>query len=195
MEKVKFDGLNLLDFGNEILIGGIIYSGKGKNYICLVPNEVDVNDKFCVLDLNLDEWEKVIRQSDLVETEILQQGPDGSLTKALVRKTTRIIEQGISWSVYERDGYKCRYCGKGGIPLTVDHLVLWEEGGPSIKENLVSSCKKCNKRRGNIPYQEWLTHPHYLEVSKNLTQEDRERNERLAGTLGNIPRRIHKKSR
>jgi len=192
---MNFNEMNLLDFGNSIQLGGAIYSGNGKNYICLLPEESNINDEFCVLELTLDEWKKIIRQSDLVETEIFQRQTDGKIVKAIVRKTTRVIEQGISWRVYKRDNYKCRYCGKEGIPMTVDHLVLWENGGPSIEENLVTACRRCNKVRGSIPYEEWLNNSYYLEVSKNLTDEIRDLNESLLFTLNDIPLRVQTRSR
>lgn len=195
MDQMQFKDMNLLEFGNNILIGGIVYSGKGKNFICLIPDGASLNDPFCVLDLNIDNWKEIIRQTDLMETEILQNGPKGDIIKAIVRKTTRIIEQGISWRVYKRDEYKCRYCGKDGIPMTVDHLILWEEGGPSIEENLVTACRKCNKTRGNTSYAKWLKDPFYTRVSQGLTPETRELNLKMVDTLKNIPLRIHIRNR
>lgn len=195
MKEDKFDVMDLLDFGNTILLGGAIYSGNGMNYICLFPDDADIKDEFCVLNLTSEEWKKIIRQTDLVETEVLTKSSDGKLAKAIVRKTTRVIEQGLSWKVYKRDNYKCRYCGKDGIPLTVDHIVLWEDGGPSIEENLVTACRRCNKTRGSISYSEWIIHPFYKKVSENLSPETRDLNESLLFTLDSIPLRIHKRSR
>jgi len=195
MEQLKFEDMELLEFGNSIQLGGVIYSGKGKNLICLIPNEGDINDEFNVLDVSTDEWKKILRQTDLMETEILQMAENNKMVKAIVRKSARIIEQGISWRVFHRDGYRCRYCAKQGIPMTVDHLVLWELGGPSIEENLVTACRKCNKVRSNTPYVEWLEHPHYKKVSKELTQEVRDLNLSLVSTLDQIPLRTHVKSR
>lgn len=195
MEQLKLNEMNLLEFGNEILLGGIIYSGKGKNFICLIPNEADISDEFCILNLSMEEWKQVLKQTDLKETEILQQANDGKLVKAIVRKSARIIEQGITWKVFHRDGYRCRYCGKQGIPMTVDHLVLWEDGGPSIEENLLTSCRRCNKTRGNTLYPDWLNSSYYGKVSVNLTQEVRDLNLSLVDTLDQIPVRVHVKSR
>ena len=194
MNKIKLDEMNLLEFGNDILIGGVIYSRSDQHYICLLPEE-NCNIDFSVLELNNDEWKKIIRQTDLRETEILEECVDGKLTKAIVRKSTRIIELEVSWKVFKRDDYKCRYCGRDGIPLTVDHLVIWEKGGSSIEENLVTSCKKCNKRRGSLPYEEWLEHPRYRNLSQNLTPEIRDLNLQLVSTLDGIPLRIHKRGR
>ena len=194
MEKFKFDDMRLLDFGHKIMIGGVVYSGNGKNYVCLLPEDTSFDDEFCALDLNLDEWKKIVRQTDLMETEMLEQDL-GKLSKIIIRKSTRVIEQGLSWRVFKRDGYKCRYCAKDGIPMTVDHLILWEDGGPSIDENLVTACRRCNKTRGSILYPDWLEHPFYLKVSKNLDQDVLDANLDLVETLEDIPVRIHVRSR
>jgi len=194
MEKFKFDDIRLLDFGHSIMVGGVVYSGNGKNYVCLLPDDTSTDDEFCALDLNLDEWKQIVRQTDLMETEMLEQDL-GKLSKIIVRKSTRMIEQGLSWRVYKRDGYKCRYCAKDGIPMTMDHLILWEDGGPTIEENLVTACRRCNKTRGSIPYKDWLEHPYYLKVSKNLSQGILDANLDLLDTLENIPVRIHVRSR
>ena len=195
MKQLNFNDVDLLSFGNDITVGGVIYSGQGKNLICMIPNEGDLNDEFNVLDVSSNEWKQILRQTDLMETEILQAAENGELVKAIVRKSARIIEQGLSWKVYHRDGYRCRYCGKQGIPMTVDHLVLWEDGGPSIEENLLAACRKCNKKRGSISYPDWLNHPYYKTVSEGLTPEVRQLNIELVDTLDSIPLRVHKKSR
>lgn len=195
MKQLNFNDVDLLSFGNDITVGGVIYSGQGKNLICMIPNEGDLNDEFNVLDVSSDEWKQILRQTDLMETEILQAAENGELVKAIVRKSARIIEQGLSWKVYHRDGYRCRYCGKQGIPMTVDHLVLWEDGGPSIEKNLLAACRKCNKKRGSISYPDWLNHPYYKTVSEGLTPEVRQLNIELVDTLDSIPLRVHKKSR
>jgi hypothetical protein len=145
--------------------------------------------------MGLEDWKKFMRQVDLKETEVLREGPDRKLRKAVVRKCQRIIDNRVSWQVYKRDGYRCRYCGRDGLPLTVDHLVLWEEGGPSIEENLLTACRKCNKTRGSLPYADWLQHPKYLEVSENLPADVVTANQVVATTLDNIPRVYSERSR
>ena len=72
--------------------------------------------------------------------------------------------------------------------MTVDHLVRWEERGPWIEVNLVTSCRKCNKTRGDTSYADWLKSEFYLRVSKALTPEVRAANEAILGTLAGIPR-------
>jgi 5-methylcytosine-specific restriction endonuclease McrA len=52
--------------------------------------------------------------------------------------------------VYMRDDYTCQYCGsKPGVKeLNLDHVVPRSRGGRSTWENLVTSCRVCNLRKG-----------------------------------------------
>lgn len=143
------------------------------------------------LNMDSDEWAHFLRQTDLMEIEILAKDKSGGLVKAVARKSNRQIDQNVSWRVFKRDVYACRYCGKDDVPLTVDHLVRWEEGGPSTEENLLSSCRKCNRTRGNQSYDDWLRSAYYGKVSMGLAPDVREANVVVASTLDSIPRKIH----
>lgn len=219
---MKFSDLNLLDVGNATQLAGAIYIGNGKMYLAMFPDEAgcietevvagahisldtyknsfldlktNATAEVQVLNMNQEEWEAFIRQTDLLETQGLVKAANGTVEKAILRKSQRQIEQGVSWKVFRRDSYACRYCRASEVPLTVDHLVCWEEGGPSIEANLVTSCRRCNKTRGNISYSDWLEHTFYKKVSANLTEVEREANRRLVDTLDSIPRHYSKRSR
>jgi hypothetical protein len=189
--------LNLLDLGNTVQVAGVIYADGEVAYLCMMPEEPLGDHVLRVLELSQEDWKKVIRQTDLVETEVFENAPNGSLAKIIVRKSTRVIEQGVSWAVFRRDGYRCRYCGADKVPLTVDHLVTWEDGGPSIEDNLVACCRKCNKRRGNTPYDKWLATPYYKKVSANLDPNAERKNWEIhsKGLLDAIPLRAHSRGR
>lgn len=196
MKQIVIDDINLLDIGNTIQISGAIWSGNGKHYLCFLPGEFDGDENNIeLLAMNLEQWKSFIKQTDLCETQILAKDETGGLVKILIRKTTRQIDSKLQWKVFQRDDYTCRYCGKTGIPLTVDHLVLWEDGGPTIEENLLAACKKCNKTRGSMPYEEWLDCKYYNKVAQNLRATVRLDNEKIADTLDSIERVYHKKSR
>jgi hypothetical protein len=194
-QHIRLSDLNLLELGNTIQVAGVVYANEKSTFVCMLPDESFDDQELLVLDLSHEEWKLVLQQTDYMETEILSRAVDKTLTKAIIRKSTRLVEQGVSWHVYRRDKYKCRYCGADKVPLTVDHLVLWEEGGPSIEENLVTACRKCNKVRGRTPYNEWMAHPFYAERSKNLTEAERAENICLMATIDCIPRVYHQKSR
>lgn len=191
---MKLKELNVYAIGDTIQIAGAIYSGEGKMFLCLFPGEkADLPQE--VLEMDLADWEKFLFQTDVLQTEILTKAADGTLAKAIVRKSQRQIDNVVMWSVWRRDQYRCRYCGRNDVPLTVDHLVTWEEGGPTIPENLVSACKKCNKVRGTTPFRDWLEHPHYRQVSRNLLETEKVALSCLVDTLPSIPRYVNKRQR
>lgn len=51
------------------------------------------------------------------------------------------------FSVFTRDGFTCRYCGKQSdtVPLVVDHIIPVCQGGTNDIENLATSCVDCNQ--------------------------------------------------
>jgi len=192
--KINFKDINILDIGNEIQLVGAVYSGKNKNYLCIFPSENIENLETVMLKMSLSEWEEFLRQSDLLETEILRRGPQG-ITKAIVRKTQRQIDANVTWQVFKRDDYACRYCGKNHVPLTIDHLILWENGGPTIMKNLVAACKPCNRKRGRIAYSDWLASDYYKEVSKNLSEDVKTKNIELIEEIKHINKVQHIRNR
>ena len=65
-------------------------------------------------------------------------------------------------NVFHRDGHTCQYCLRT-LPvreLNVDHVIPRSRGGPSTWENLVTSCRPCNFRKGGRLPQECGMVPH-----------------------------------
>jgi 5-methylcytosine-specific restriction endonuclease McrA len=52
-------------------------------------------------------------------------------------------------NILRRDAYKCSYCGRGDLPLTMDHVVPKAHGGNDTWENLVCACTFCNNKKGD----------------------------------------------
>ena len=189
---MKLSDLEITDIGTKIQIAGVIYQDGSGNFIAApLPGEtLDGHwwEDTGVLEMDLSEWQTFIQQTDRVEVMALVKDEHGEVGKALVRKSARQISQNVSWAVYRRDHFRCRYCAANDVPLTVDHLVLWEEGGPSIEANLVAACKKCNRTRGDMPYAQWLRSPEYHKVSANLPGMILDKNDALLATLAAVPR-------
>ena len=51
-------------------------------------------------------------------------------------------------NILRRDAYKCGYCGRSDLPLTIDHIIPKAKGGNESWENLVCACTSCNNRKG-----------------------------------------------
>lgn len=49
--------------------------------------------------------------------------------------------------VFERDAYRCRYCGGFHGGLSLDHVVPQSRGGSHAISNLVTACSPCNGRK------------------------------------------------
>lgn len=183
----KFSDLPLHTFGHSVQMAGAVYVGDGKSYLFVFPDDALEGDLERV-ETTLDDWKALVRQTDMLDMGLLVKQEDGSVRKAIYRKSERQIDQSVTWAVFRRDGYSCRYCGKNDVPLTVDHLILHHEGGPSIEANLLSSCRKCNKVRGDIQYVDWVKHPFYVERAKGLSPAVREQNLTIVPTLDKIHR-------
>lgn len=62
-------------------------------------------------------------------------------------------------AIYLRDGMACVYCGakvEDGATLSLDHLLPQSYGGSNGEGNLVTCCKACNCKRGNMSLADWL---------------------------------------
>lgn len=55
------------------------------------------------------------------------------------------------YKIFERDGYKCHYCGKQltRYSATLDHILPVSKNGDNSYENLITSCLHCNSQRTN----------------------------------------------
>jgi 5-methylcytosine-specific restriction endonuclease McrA len=64
------------------------------------------------------------------------------------RRARDSIRAQMRFRVLQRDGFRCRYCGRpGGAPgvvLHVDHVVPLAAGGCSTEDNLLTACEECN---------------------------------------------------
>ena len=54
-------------------------------------------------------------------------------------------------NIFVRDRGKCQYCDKklNKGRFTIDHVIPRSKGGKTVWENLVTSCARCNTRKGD----------------------------------------------
>ena len=72
-------------------------------------------------------------------------------------------------NILKRDNHTCQYCGNSNGQLTIDHIIPKHKGGKDTWKNLVTSCNKCNRKKGNLSIDELNMRlmkkpvkPHYL---------------------------------
>ena len=80
------------------------------------------------------------------------------------------ITKSVRFSVFDRDNYTCRYCGKtieDGITLEVDHVIPRAKGGGDEIGNLVTACFDCNRGKSD------------KEIGATAPETERDRRRRL----------------
>lgn len=188
--------LDIHKIGDTIQMIGAVYAGEGEALLCLFPGETVDPATTSALTMDHEDWKAFLKQADTVEVEVLMKDKStGELVKAYTRKCQRQIDAAVMWKVFRRDSFACRYCGADDVPMTVDHLICWEVGGPSIEANLVTSCKKCNGIRGKTVFAAWLEHPYYEKVSRNVPPQARAALRQLCLDIARIPVRPMQRSR
>lgn len=166
--------------GKDLFLVGAIFGNDEEEFSVYLPETPK--------GLSLEQWKEMFHVIDRMPMEALVKDDEGKIGKAIIYKSSRQISGHVSWRVFRRDNFTCRYCGANDVPMTVDHLVLWEDGGPSIEENLVTACSKCNKKRGNMQYGDWLRSKKYESNAKYLPIETYNANIAVGKTLSEIPR-------
>lgn len=56
-------------------------------------------------------------------------------------------------NIFRRDVHQCQYCGSAK-DLTIDHVLPRSRGGKSTWDNLITACKPCNSRKGDLTPEE-----------------------------------------
>lgn len=59
------------------------------------------------------------------------------------------VSNKMRFSIYEKDGYRCKRCGKKTNDLEVDHIIPIAKGGKSTYDNLQTLCHRCNVIKGS----------------------------------------------
>jgi hypothetical protein len=166
VEIKQFNEVPIYEWGNKYVLSGMLFTNDlEESFIVMLPQKLqELSSNLKVIASSIKEWKQLLNQTDLLEVE----GKLDDNQKIILRKCTRKVDGKISWKVFKRDKFKCRYCGISHVPLTADHIVTWETGGPTIEENLLTSCSKCNRTRGNMSYREWLASLYYVERQEYL---------------------------
>ncbi len=110
-------------------------------------------------------WKKAITLVVLDKVEVLEEyatevhSPSLTLRLPAVVKLSRFmrpIPRKVKFSrqnLFSRDNFTCQYCHRSypAHKLTYDHIVPRSKGGATTWTNVVTSCQRCNLKKGNKP--------------------------------------------
>lgn len=78
---------------------------------------------------------------------------DERIWNAICRVERGKVSNKLRFSIYARDGYRCRKCGRKTNDLEIDHIIPIAKGGKTVYDNLQTLCHRCNVRKGaNIEF-------------------------------------------
>lgn len=85
------------------------------------------------------------------ETKVNSNNADESKIK---HRTSQNISLRLRFKILERDGFKCKKCGRSpsttqGLKLEVDHIIPYSKGGETVEDNLETKCFDCNRGKSN----------------------------------------------
>lgn len=76
---------------------------------------------------------------------------DKEIWNSLCRVERGKVSNKMRFSIYKRDGYRCRICGRSERSdyLEIDHIKPIAKGGKTTYDNLQTLCRRCNKEKGD----------------------------------------------
>jgi 5-methylcytosine-specific restriction endonuclease McrA len=108
-------------------------------------------------------WRKAITLVFLGKVEIVREydkeihGVSSTFRQPSIIRLRRFVRNNHSnvkfsrRNIFLRDNHTCQYCGRTLDPkhLTCDHIVPRSRGGVTEWSNIVTSCTRCNVKKGN----------------------------------------------
>lgn len=147
--------------GHDLKLAGVLFGGMGEFYLFLLSEHTNIElatsmnkGGFYPNVLTTTEWSNLLKRSD--DPLIFMSDSTGT-AKSWVRKLQFQISGDVQQKIFARDGFKCMYCQRimGEVTLSVDHFLPLDLSGANDPSNYLSSCRKCNKRKGSMHPKEW----------------------------------------
>lgn len=110
------------------------------------------------LGINVRGWKTV--KAALVEAGCLVELDSGLFTTPLFDPANlpgvrSDVTAAVKLAIFERDQWRCVYCGTDAGPFECDHIVPVSRGGSGSLENLACACVNCNRSKGSKTLKEW----------------------------------------
>lgn len=77
---------------------------------------------------------------------------DQEIWDAVCRVERGKVSNKLRFRIYQRDGWRCKLCGRKTQNLEIDHIIPIAKGGKTTYNNLQTLCHRCNQRKGTDIY-------------------------------------------
>lgn len=96
---------------------------------------------------NPDRMRQNCRKYNLSHRELLNQ--IGESRRARIMGATGRGVSASDWlDILNCHAYRCAYCLRSNIPLSMDHVTALSVGGAHDSDNIVPACRSCNSKKG-----------------------------------------------
>ena len=89
-------------------------------------------------------WKKALLAASAFSHGVVSAAP------VAVSRSRPVIAAKKRFLVFQRDLFTCRICRQSGVPLEVDHVVPFCQGGSDRLDNLQTCCVACNRGKGGL---------------------------------------------
>jgi len=119
--------------------------------------------RFCLYIMKIDKLDRIKKQCDVCNNIFYTYR---SNQKRCSKKCSNIRDSNLSrekrearnnlklFNVFERDNFRCAYCGKtsyeDNVKLVVEHIFPRSKGGTNEGHNLITACSDCNNRKSDM---------------------------------------------
>ena len=93
------------------------------------------------IEIAADDWHRWLGPSDISQR---------------IRDITTAQWRRLRIAVFERDDYRCQYCGIVAASPECDHVIPISRGGTNEMSNLATACRKCNRSKQAKLITEWV---------------------------------------
>lgn len=116
----------------------------------VVLRHINMGGTFCGQKYDYIKEEEIIRYLNGLKNRSGYYYNDDFIWGALTRYERGKVSLKLRFSIYERDNYCCKKCGKHGYKseLEIDHIVPISRGGKTTYDNLQTLCHDCNYSKG-----------------------------------------------
>jgi hypothetical protein len=87
--------------------------------------------------------------------EMLVAAMRADIAEREAREARQIPWERLRQLAFDRDGDKCGWCGCVDGPFEVDHIIPRAKGGENTLENVIVSCRSCNRAKRDREEAEW----------------------------------------
>ena len=119
-------------------------------YIKVILIRTNIQDRYLERKIGMFSHEEVEVIIERLKNKRNDRYNDQEIWDSICKVERGKVSNKMRFSIYNRDGNRCRMCGRRTNDLEIDHIMPISKGGKSTYDNLQTLCHDCNVRKSNI---------------------------------------------